>query len=168
MRKIIKPETQHYLGSFMLQTSHSIAMTLIPFFTFQHLGGKERAAALVYGVQTLSLGATFFLSAPLLSKLRNGLTCCLIGAAGFGIFYCASMFASVAVYCVLASIAMAFFAIAWPAMQSWLGAQRDGKLRTRSFSYFNLSLGLGLTVGPLVAGVLYESISDSRSWRFWH
>jgi MFS family permease len=156
MRRCIKPEIQHYLGSFLLQTSHVVALTLIPFFTFQHLGGKERAAALVYGVQTLSIGATCFLSAPLVSKLRNGLTCCLIGAAGFGIFYCGAMFATcVWVFCVLAGIAMAFFALAWPAMQSWLGAQPDGKLRTRSFSYFNLSLGLGLTIGPLVAGAFY-------------
>lgn len=156
MRRFIKPEIQHYLGSFLLQTSHSVAMTLIPFFTFQHLGGKERAAALVYGLQTLSLGATCFLSAPLLSKVRNGLICCLVGAAGFGIFYCSAMFATrVGVFCFLACVAMAFFAIAWPAMQSWLGAQPDGKLRTKSFSYFNLSLGLGLTLGPLVAGVFY-------------
>jgi MFS family permease len=156
MRRIIKPEIQHYLGSFLLQTSMMVAMTMIPFFTFQHLGGKERAAALVYGVQTLSLGATCFLSAPFVSKLRNGLICCLIGAAGFGTFYCAAMFATrVAVFCVLTGIAMAFFALAWPALQSWLGAQPDGKLRTKSFSYFNLSLGLGLTLGPLVAGAFY-------------
>lgn len=157
MNRHVKPECQHYLGSFLLQASMMMAMTLIPFFTFQHLGGRERAAALAYGVQTLSLGGACFLSAPFVSALRNGLICCLVGSIGFGVFYSASAFApNITAFCILTGISMVFFGLAWPALQSWLGAQPDGKLRVKSFSYFNVALGLGLTLGPFVAGVAYD------------
>src|SRR5258708_10580474 len=85
-RRIIKPEYQHYFGSFLLQLSMVVGTTLIPFFTFQHLGGKERGAVLAYGVVMLSLGGTCILSAPFVSALRNGLIYCLVGSIGFGIF----------------------------------------------------------------------------------
>lgn len=153
----VKPEYQHYLGSFLLQASMMVAMTLIPFFTFQHLGGRERAAALAYGVQTLCLGVTCLVSAPFVSALKNGLICCLIGSVGFGVFYSAAVFTTnVTTFCILTGLSMVFFALAWPALQSWLGAQRDEKLRNKSFSYFNVAIGLGLTLGPLFAGVLYD------------
>lgn len=134
-----------------------LGMTLVPFFTFEHLGGQERAAAIVYGVQTLSLGAICMVSASFVSTFRNALTWCLVGICGFGVFYAAGMFAhNPAVFCVLTGIAMAFFALAWPALQSWLGAQPDSKLRMKSFSRFNIAIGLGLTAGPLIAGVIYQ------------
>jgi MFS family permease len=155
--KTLKPEHQHYLGSFLLQCAMMLGMTLVPFFTFEHLGGKERAAALAYGVQMLSLGATCILSAPFVTGLRNGLLCCLVGIIGFGVFYAAGVFSpGITVFCILTGISMAFFALAWPALQSWLGAQSDPKLRTKSFSHFNIAIGLGLTVGPLVAGLIYQ------------
>jgi MFS family permease len=141
----------------MLQTAMMAAMTLIPFFCFQHLGGMERSAALVYGVQTLSLGITCFISASFVSRWRNGLIGCVIGSIGFGVFYFLASFAtSVPVFCILTGNAMCFFALAWPALQSWLGAQSDEQKRAKSFSYFNVAIGLGLTVGPLVEGVLYQ------------
>jgi MFS family permease len=156
MRRPITPELQHYLGSFLLQTAMIAALTLIPFFCFQHLGGRERSAALAYGVQTLSLGITCFLSAPFVSRWQNGLWGCLIGAIGFGAFYfLASFTTSIGAFCVLTGIAMSFFALAWPAMQSWLGSQPDEQKRTKSLSYFNIAIGIGLTVGPLVSGILY-------------
>ena len=158
MRRFVQPELQHYLGSFLLQTAMMVAMTLIPFFCFQHLGGNERSAALAYGVQTLSLGLTCFLSAPFVSKWKNGLLGCLIGSIGFGAFYFFASFAtSVFAFCVLTGIAMGFFALAWPALQSWLGAQPNQQKRAKSFSYFNLAIGLGLTIGPLIEGVLYQA-----------
>jgi MFS family permease len=157
VNRLIKPEYQHYLGSFLLQVSMVIGVTLIPFFTFQHLGGRERGAALAYGVTMLSLGVVCILSSPFVSALRNGLIFCLVGSIGFGVFYAAAMFATtVTVFCVLTGIAMVFFSLAWPAMQSWLGAQRDLKLRMKSFSSFNVAIGLGLVVGPYIAGVAYE------------
>lgn len=153
----IKPEYQHYLGSFVLQASVVAGVTLVPFFTFQHLGGRERATALAYGVISLSLGGACILSAPFVSALRNGLTYCLIGSVGFGVFFAAAMFAkTINLFSILTGISMIFFALAWPAMQSWLGAQRDEKLRVKSFSRYNVAIGLGLTVGPFIAGVLYE------------
>ncbi len=157
VNRLIKAEYQHYLGSFLLQVSMVVGVTLIPFFTFQHLGGRERAAAMAYGIQMLSLGGACILSAPLVSALRNGLIFCLVGSVGFGVFYAAAMFAkNITVFCVLTGIAMGFFALAWPALQSWLGAQLDDKLRTKSFSRFNVAIGLGLTVGPFFAGLFYE------------
>ena len=155
MSRPIEPELQHYLGSFLLQTAMMAAMTLIPFFCFQHLGGGERSAALAYGVQTLSLGITCFVSAPFVSHWRNGLLGCFVGAAGFGAFYFLASFAeSVIAFCVLTGISMCFFALAWPALQSWLGAQPNEQKRTTSFSRFNIAIGLGLTAGPLVEGGL--------------
>lgn len=157
VNRLIKPEYQHYLGSFLLQVSVVVGVTLIPFFTFQHLGGRERGAALAYGVVSLSLGGACILSAPFVSALRNGLVYCLVGSIGFGIFYAAAMFAkNITVFCLLTGISMGFFALAWPAMQSWLGAQRNEVLRTKSFSGYNVAIGLGLTVGPFIAGVTYE------------
>ena len=156
MRWTIHPEQRHYLGSFLLQTAMIEALTLIPFFCFQHLGGRERSAALAYGVQTLSLGVTCFISAPFVSRWRNGLLGCLIGALGFGTFYFLASFAtSVVTFCILTGIAMSFFALAWPAMQSWLGAQPDEQKRTKSLANFNIAIGIGLIVGPLITGVLY-------------
>ncbi|WP_263367406.1 MFS transporter [Edaphobacter bradus] len=154
--RYLKSEFQHYLGAFLLQLAMMIAMTVIPFFTFQHLGGRERAAAMAYGVQVLSLGVACLLSASFISVLPNVLLCCLIGSAGFGVFYSTAILArNVISFCVLTGMAMLFFALAWPALQSWLGAQRDAALRAKSFSYFNLSIGIGLTLGPFIAGLLY-------------
>lgn len=153
----LKPEYQHYLGSFLLQVSMIVAWTIVPFYTFQHLRGGVRAAALAYGVLTLSLGATCLMSVPFVSTLRNGLLCCLVGSIGFGVFYSTAVFANnMTAFCILIGLSMVFFGLAWPALQSWLGAQPDGKLRTQSFSYFNVAIGMGLTLGPFVAGVFYE------------
>ena len=155
--RFIKPEYQHYLGSFLLQASVVVGVTLIPFFTFQHLGGRERGASLAYGVVSLSLGGACILSAPFVSAVRNGLVYCLVGSVGFGVFFAAGMFAkNITVFCLLTGISMVFFALAWPAMQSWLGAQRNEILRTKSFSSYNMAIGLGLTAGPFIAGVAYE------------
>lgn len=152
----LTPEFQHYVGTFLLQLAMMIAMTVIPFFTFQHLGGREWDAALAYGVQVLSLGVACLLSASFISVLRNALLCCLIGSVGFGAFYSTAIFAhSVVAFCILTGLAMFFFALAWPALQSWLGSQRDAALRAKSFSYLNLSIGLSLTLGPFITGLLY-------------
>ena len=157
MRRLLQPELQHYFGSFLLQTAMMVGMALIPFFCFQHLGGETRSAALAYGVQTLSLGITCFFSAPFVRRWKNGLHGCLVGSVGFGAFYFFASYArSIAAFCILTGIAMCFFGLAWPALQSWLGAQPNEQKRIRSFSWFNVAIGLGLTVGPLVEGALYR------------
>lgn len=157
MRRFLQPELQHYFGSFLLQTAMMAGMTLIPFFCFQHLGGETRSAALAYGVQTLSLGITCFFSALFVHRWKNGLHSCSIGSVGFGAFYFFASYAhSIASFCILTAIAMCFFGLAWPALQSWLGAQPNEQKRMRSFSWFNVALGLGLTVGPLAGGAFYR------------
>jgi MFS family permease len=133
-----------------------LGMTLIPFFV-KGIGGDERSVAIAYGVQMVALGATCLISAPFLTRVKNGLPWCLLGISGFGIFYAVAMFSpSPIFFFFLTGLAMCFFALAWPALQSWLGAQPDEKLRTKSFSYFNIAIGLGLVAGPFIAGILYD------------
>lgn len=153
----MKAENRHYLAMFFLQTSMMLGMTLIPFFIFDHLNGDALSVAIAYGVQSLALGVVCLVSAPFLTGVKNGLFWSIIGAFGFAFFYAISVVSpNTLTFFALTGLAMAFLALAWPAMQSWLGAQPDERLRTKSFSYLNIALGLGLVAGPIIAGVLYN------------
>jgi predicted MFS family arabinose efflux permease len=55
------------------------------------------------------------------------------------------------VYYNLYGLAMSFF---WPPIMGWLSRDAEGAQLGRSMSYFNLSWGSGLIVGPPLAGVM--------------
>ena len=51
----------------------------------------------------------------------------------------------------LYGLAMSFF---WPPIMGWLSRDAEGAQLGKSMSYFNLSWGSGLIIGPVLAGVL--------------
>jgi hypothetical protein len=47
-------------------------------------------------------------------------------------------------------------ALAWPAMQSWLGGEPDPELRARHLTGFNTATAFGFSVSPLLTGPLFD------------
>ena len=154
----MKAETRLFIGLFCIQTAMMIGVMIIPFFVKNELGGTDRAAALAYGTQMVGLGVVCLLSAPFLARAKSSARCALWGCLGFGVFYTVCVLCRTPLqYYVLGAASMGALAIAWPALIAWLGGQPDEKLRTRSLSYFNIIVGVGLVVGGLLAGWLYDT-----------
>lgn len=154
----MKPETRLYVGLFGVQTAMMVGVMIIPFFVKEHLvGGDDRAVVNAYGVQMVGLAAVCLLSAPFLNRVKNSVLCAFIGFVLFGVPYTLCIFCRTPLqYYIAGAVSMAGLAIAWPAMLAWLGGQPDEKLRTRNLAYFNTIVGVGLFVGGVIAGPLYD------------
>lgn len=77
--------------------------------------------------------------------------CFLYFFSSLGISFVTNFF-HLLVFMALTGVAGAMF---WPSLEAWIAERGKGKLIKR-ISFFNISWSLGMSVGPLISGVLFE------------
>jgi len=77
--------------------------------------------------------------------------CFLYFFSSLGISFATNFF-HLLIFMALTGIAGAMF---WPSLEAWIAERGKGKLIKR-ISFFNISWSLGISVGPLISGVLFE------------
>lgn len=55
-------------------------------------------------------------------------------------------------------------AFAWPTLMAWFGDAQGGKALDKGLGLFNAAMSLGMTIGPLMGGMLFEL---HPAWPFW-
>ncbi|MBN2308410.1 MAG: MFS transporter, partial [Candidatus Hydrogenedentes bacterium] len=155
---MLKPHHRQYAAVFLFDLSMVAGLTVSPFYIFHFLGGGALMSGVVTGLQWGLYAASCLLSARHVSRARNGLSWAVAGAAGFAVLFpLAPLVKNPYFFGVLTTTAMASTGLFWPAMQAWIGAEPDRRLRLRRMSHYNLSWTVGLTIAPILAGPLYNA-----------
>lgn len=146
-----------YLAAFLLDFSVAVGLTAMPFFVFDRLHGGVALSGTVGAVQMALYAVGCFLSAAVVSRTRNSLRWALGGVSFFAVLFAVVPLADTSVLCVLAaSVPFLGLAMAWPALQAWLGQEPDPAARARHLAGFNTATAFGFTLSPLLAGPLYD------------
>lgn len=96
-------------------------------------------------------------SAQFLFRGAKGLGWAFGGVSLFGLLYSLVPWTNAQlVFVCMASLPFVGLALAWPAMQAWVGDEPDPAARARYLSGFNIATAFGFTVSPLVAGPLFD------------
>ena len=131
--------------------------TVVPFVIMQQLGGSARMVGIISALQAVSYASVSLISSPFVTRARNGLHFALIGLVGYTVLFCSAPLVHVPwAYAMLSSMGTGCMGLVWPALWSWVGGEPDLKERARRISHYNISWSIGLSLGPLLAGRLYN------------
>ena len=154
---MFKPHYRICCVAFLLDFAVMAGMVATPFFIQDYLKGGPAMLGLFAGVHASTYALTCFVSSWFVSRAKNGLT-----LAFWGVFVFVSLFSLMPLFrtparCLgVSTLAVSALAFVWPALHSWVGGERDPKLRARFISLFNISWSFGFALSPLAAGPLYE------------
>ncbi len=154
---MFKAHHRHYLAGFLLDSAVMIAMTAMPFYIYNQIGGGVRMSGTIAGIQAVAYAVVCILvSGGVVRTPLRGLSGAVFGTGLFALFFGGSVVTRDPVlYAVLTTLGMIGMAITWPALHAWIGAEPNLRRRNRRMSRFNISWSLGFTFGPLAAGPLY-------------
>lgn len=148
---------RHCLAAFVADLSLSAAFTVVPFHIFYVLNGGANMSGQIMAVQALLYGLGCIGLASVIQHSPRAMTYAGLSCFVCGVGTCAmGLTKTVPVFTAVFMLAMTIHCFFWPAMQSWLGGERNPHLRARRISVYNLSWCLGLAIGPLFAGPLYD------------
>lgn len=146
-----------YGAAFLLDFSVAVGLTAMPFFIFQRLHGGPTMSGTIGALQMAIYALGCLLSASLVSRTRNGLNLALGGVAAFILPFALIPWVTSPLICAVAtSLPFLGLALAWPAMQSWLGGEPDPVIRARHLTGFNTATAFGFSVSPLITGPLFD------------
>ncbi|HDP34841.1 MAG TPA: hypothetical protein ENN29_07000, partial [Candidatus Hydrogenedentes bacterium] len=118
----ITPPRRVALVAFLYSAAVMAAITAMPFFVFNQLGGGAMMAGLFAGIQALGYAMTSLASSRFVARAANGLSWAVLGSLGFMIFMCAMpLFRHPWVCGALFSLGFTMSAFAWPAFHSYVG-----------------------------------------------
>ncbi len=153
-----RPQHRMYLAAFLLDFSVAVGFTAMPFFVIQQLNGGAALSGTVGAVQMAVYAFACLASAAMLSRARNPLVWAVGGVLGFAVvFTLVPWVRSPGLCIVVASAPFLGLALAWPAMQAWLGLEPDPEIRARRLAGFNTATAFGFTLSPLLTGPLYDA-----------
>jgi MFS family permease len=145
-----------YPSAFLVATSISIVELGVVFYLREEFG----AASSQVGYFIATWSGTYIIGCLFIRPLFNRILARYLLIASS---LCMSLFVvsvdftdSLRIAFVLYNLygfSMAFF---WPPIMGWLSRDVEGDRLGKSMSYFNLSWGSGLIIGPLLAGILSE------------
>jgi MFS family permease len=146
------------LAAFLLDFSVAVGLTAMPFFIVERIHGGAALSGSVGAIQMGLYAVGCLVSSRFVSSARNGLYWALGGVGFFALLFSSTWWAHDSVTCVLLStLPFIGLALAWPAMQSWLGQEPDLDVRARHLAGFNMATAFGFTLSPLVTGPLYDA-----------
>lgn len=156
--RFCQPHRRMYLAAFLLDFAVATGLTAMPFFLVERIHGGAALSGTVGAIQMALYAIGCLVSAGLLSKARNGLYWALTGVGLFGLLFSLAPWARTSAACtILASLPFLGLALAWPAMQAWLGQEPDLDTRARHVAGFNMATAFGFTFSPLITGPLYDA-----------
>ncbi len=146
-----------YLAAFLLDFSVAVGLTAMPFLVFDRLHGGVALSGTVGAVQMALYAVGCFLSAGCVSRTGNSLRWAMAGVCVFALLFALAPWAGTSIWCVAAaSVPFLGLAMAWPALQAWLGREPNPEARARHLAGFNTATAFGFTLSPLLAGPLYD------------
>ena len=146
-----------YVAAFLLDFSVAMGLTATPFFIFEQVHLGVGFSGLVGAVQMALYASGCLLSAGFVSRAPNGLHLALGGISAFALLFLLVPTVRSPLACLLmASLPFLGLALAWPAMQTWLGLEPDSRTRARHLAWFNTATAFGFTLSPLFAGPLFD------------
>lgn len=156
--KGFQPHQRMYLAAFLLDFSVAVGLTAMPFFIVQRIHGGAALSGTVGAVQMGLYAIGCLISSRFITHARSGLHWAVGGVAFFGLLFASTPWAQSPMACsILAAAPFLGLALAWPAMQSWLGQEPDLEARARHLAGFNMATAFGFTFSPLVTGPLYDA-----------
>jgi MFS family permease len=154
---MFSPHARLYLAGFILDFAIMTAITVIPFYVYNQLGGTELMSGVIGGIQAVCYAATCLVSSRFVGRTRHGLRWAY---AGLLIYLLLMPFMLLSrnpwVAGGVSVVAWGGLAFVWPAFYSWIGADPDAARRQKSLGWFNIAWSGGFTVSPLFAGPLYD------------
>lgn len=151
------PHRRMVLAAFLLDFAVAMGLTAMPFLLYDRLSGGAAMSGTVGAAQMAlyafgCLGSAFFVH-----RAGNSLLWAMAGVGVFGSLFVAVPWAhSPLLAGTVASLPFLGLALAWPALQSWMGREPDPEVRARRLTGFNTATAFGFTFSPLLAGPLYD------------
>jgi len=135
-----------------------VGVVALPFLILEHVpNGNTALSGKVFAVQMMTYTITCLIASRIVGKSKDTLAWARWGILIFAFSYPLYPFfpyrPALYLFSVLAFIGMAF---TWPAFYAWVGTEVDETKRQRNLALFNIAWSCGFTVGPLVAGPLYD------------
>jgi len=147
-----------YLAAFLLDFSVAVGFTAMPFFIIERIHGGAALSGTVGAVQMALYAIGCLASAGFVARARDSLHWAVIGVGIFALLFIGVPWTHTPGFCVLAaSVPFLGLALAWPALQSWLGQEPDPTKRARHLAGFNAATAFGFTLSPLLTGPLYDA-----------
>ncbi len=144
------------LVAFLFSAAVTAAITAMPFFVFNQLGGGAMMTGMISGITAAGYALTSLLSSRFVAHARNGLSWAIIGAIGFSFFICAMpVFRNPWLCGALFGGSFVMTALVWPAFHSYVGTEHLLEKRARNMGLLNIGWSVGGAAGPFLAGPLY-------------
>ncbi len=146
-----------YYTGFLLDGALAIAMTAMPFFVYQQLGGTEAMSGVFGGLSGAAYAFFCIVMSRYIARADNVLHWAMGGIAVYAVLFTAMGFVRHPWVCgALYAFAFGAMALVWPALQAWIGGDPDPEVRKRHTGWFNVSWSAGMSAGPLLAGPLID------------
>ncbi len=143
---------------FLVDFAIMAGVVSIPFLILEHIpGGNTALSGKVFAVQMLTYTIACLLMSKIVGKSKNILSWARWGVIIFAFSYpLFPFFPNKNALYLLSIIAFIGMAMSWPAFYAWVGTERDENKRQRNLAFFNIAWSLGFTIGPLIAGPMYD------------
>lgn len=146
-----------YLVAFTLDCALMLGFTPAPFFIYDFLDGGAGMSGVISALQFGLYAVACLVASPFVTRAKDGLKLALIGLLGYGLLFPASIIVKTPLFFGgVSTLGFACMSLVWPAVQSWMGGERDPKKRKRRLTVFNVCWTSGLAAGALLAGRLYD------------
>lgn len=144
-------------AAFLLDLAVMMAIVATPFFVLKQIQGGPGMMGVFGALQAVAYALTCLVSAPYVSRARNGMTWAMSGVLAFSVMNLALPYFRNPYLCgALSTLSHASLGLVWPALHSWVGGDPDPKTRSRRMAWFNIAWSFGFAVSPLFAGPLYD------------
>lgn len=147
-----------YLAGFITDAAVMVGLIALPFFILNQIpGGDVAVCGTIVAIQMAVYSLTCIFASKHVAKAEHGINWAILGVTLFTGAFAAMPLVPSAWFCgAVSAIAFVGMALTWPALHSWIGAEPDPNARKRHMVWFNLSWSSGFTIGPLIAGPLYD------------
>lgn len=148
---------RHHMSAFFLDFALSAGYALVPFYIYDHIGGGARMSGNVSAIQSLFYAAACLMIARHGARFRRPIRVAVLGCVGFALIMPLVTVTRTGFQVgAVAVLALMCHALYWPAMQSWLGGEPNSRIRARRMAHYTIAWSVGLAMGPLFAGWLYD------------
>jgi MFS family permease len=154
---MMNPYLRHYGSAFFMDLALSSALTAVPFLIYDQLGGGADFSGRLAAFQSGSYAIVCLASARIVMRSKRELLWATVGAALFAIAHPLIVgIRQPVAFTVMAVVTFCALGFYWPAMQSWLGQERDPKIRGQRVAMYNIAWCLGLALAGPLTGWLYD------------
>ncbi len=148
---------RHHLSAFFQDFALSSGFALVPFYIYDHIGGGARMSGSVSAVQSLFYAGACLMVARHAAGFARPMRVAVVGSVGFALLMPMVTLMQTGFQVAMITVtALMCLALYWPAMQSWLSGEPNSRVRSKRMAHYTVAWSLGLAIGPLFTGWLYD------------